>query len=99
MEARSSFSAPHNESKQQVVIDEDHHQTTHELRCRINPKVAAVDLLAIASVTAVLDRVLGYIHSVLVDGVQGDPAVGRYLLDTLAASTGDRGFNASLRVN
>jgi len=49
-----------------------------------------------------LDRVLGYVRSVLAGEVQGDPAVGRYLLDTFAASTDDLekgGFNASLQVN
>ena len=49
-----------------------------------------------------LDRVLSYVRSVLAGEVQGDPAVGRYLLDTFAASTDDLekgGFNASLQVN
>ena len=57
---------------------------------------------SIRSVTAMLDRVLGYVRSVLAGEVQGDPAVGRYLLDTFAASTDDLekgGFNASLQVN
>ena len=57
---------------------------------------------SIKSVTAMLDRVLGYVRSVLAGEVQGDPAVGRYLLDTFAASTDDLekgGFNASLQVN
>jgi len=57
---------------------------------------------SIKSVTGMLDRVLGYVRSVLAGEVQGDPAVGRYLLDTFAASTDDLekgGFNASLQVN
>lgn len=56
---------------------------------------------SIKSVTAMLDRVLAYVRSVLAGEVQGDPAVGRYLLDTFAASTDDLekgGFNASLQV-
>jgi len=55
---------------------------------------------SIKSVTAMLDRVLGYVRSVLAGEVQGDPAVGRYLLDTFASSTDDLekgGFNASLQ--
>lgn len=55
---------------------------------------------SIKSVTAMLDRVLAYVRSVLAGEVQGDPAVGRYLLDTFAASTDDLekgGFNASLQ--
>ena len=57
---------------------------------------------SIKSVTAMLDRVLSYVRSVLAGEVKGDPAVGRYLLDTFAASTDDLekgGFNASLQVN
>ena len=57
---------------------------------------------SIKSVTAMLDRVLSYVRSVLAGDVQGDPAVGRYLLDTFAASTDDLekgGFNASLQVS
>lgn len=56
---------------------------------------------SIKSVTEMLDRVLAYVRSVLADEVEGDPAVGRYLLDTFAASTDDLekgGFNASLQV-
>ena len=48
-----------------------------------------------------LDRVLSYVRSVLSGEKKGDPAVGRYLMDTLGASTGDLekgGFNASLQV-
>jgi hypothetical protein len=48
-----------------------------------------------------LDRVLEYVRSVLADETKGDPAVGRYLMDTLGASTDDLekgGFNASLQV-
>jgi translation initiation factor 3 subunit F len=48
-----------------------------------------------------LDRVLSYVQSVLSGEVKGDPAVGRYLMDTLGASTDDLekgGFSASLQV-
>ena len=44
-----------------------------------------------------LGCVLAYVRSVLAGEVEGDPAVGRYLLDTFAASTDDLkkgGFNA-----
>jgi len=47
-----------------------------------------------------LDRVLAYVRSVLSGEKKGDPAVGRYLMDTLGASTGDLekgGFNSSLQ--
>ena len=57
---------------------------------------------SIRSVTTMLDRVLSYVRSVLAGEVQGNPAVGRYLLDTFAASTDDLekgGFDASLQVN
>lgn len=48
-----------------------------------------------------LDRVLSYVQSVLSGEVKGDPALGRYLMDTLGSSTEDLekgGFNASLQV-
>lgn len=48
-----------------------------------------------------LDRVLVYVRSVLSGEIKGDPAVGRYLMDTLGAGTDDvekGGFNASLQV-
>ena len=48
-----------------------------------------------------LDRVLAYVRAVLAGERQGDPAVGRYLMDTLGASTEDLekgGFQASLQV-
>lgn len=48
-----------------------------------------------------LDRVLVYVRSVLSGEIKGDPAVGRYLMDTLGAGTDDvekSGFNASLQV-
>lgn len=56
---------------------------------------------SIHSVSSMLDRVLSYVRSVLSGEKKGDPAVGRYLMDTLGASTGDLekgGFNASLQV-
>ncbi|CCL98585.1 uncharacterized protein FIBRA_00586 [Fibroporia radiculosa] len=55
---------------------------------------------SLQSVSAMLDRVLSYVRSVLSGEVKGDPAVGRYLMDTLGASTDDlekNGFNASLQ--
>jgi len=55
---------------------------------------------SIHSVSSMLDRVLSYVRSVLSGEKKGDPAVGRYLMDTLGASTGDLekgGFNASLQ--
>ena len=48
-----------------------------------------------------LDRVLSYVREVLAGKKKGDPAIGRYLMDTLGASTDDLekgGFNASLQV-
>ena len=48
-----------------------------------------------------LDRVLSYVQQVLAGEVKGDAAVGRYLMDTLGASTEDLekgGFNSSLQV-
>jgi Maintenance of mitochondrial structure and function len=56
---------------------------------------------SIQTITSMLDRVLAYVRSVLAGEVKGDPAVGRYLMDTFGASTGDLekgGFNASLQV-
>jgi translation initiation factor 3 subunit F len=56
---------------------------------------------SILSVSLMLDRVLAYVRSVLSGEKKGDPAVGRYLMDTLGASTGDLekgGFNSSLQV-
>jgi len=55
---------------------------------------------AIQAITSMLDRVLGYVRSILSGEVKGDPAVGRYLMDTFGASTDDvekGGFNASLQ--
>lgn len=48
-----------------------------------------------------LDRVLSYVQSVLAGEVEGDAAVGRYLMDALGPSTEDieRGeFNSHLQV-
>jgi len=57
---------------------------------------------SIESVSLMLDRVLAYVRSVLAGEKKGDPAVGRYLMDTLGVGigTGDLekgGFNASLQ--
>jgi hypothetical protein len=48
-----------------------------------------------------LDRVLAYVRSVLSGEVQGDPAIGRYLMDNLGVSTeglDKNGFNANMQV-
>jgi translation initiation factor 3 subunit F len=48
-----------------------------------------------------IDRVLVYVRSVLSGEVEGDPAIGRYLMDTLGTSTEGLekgGFNANLQV-
>ncbi|KAF8806358.1 Mov34-domain-containing protein [Phlegmacium glaucopus] len=55
---------------------------------------------AILSVSDMLERVLTYVRAVLSGERKGDPAIGRYLMDTLGASTEDLekgGFNASLQ--
>jgi len=55
---------------------------------------------SIRTITSMLDRVLTYVRSVLSGEVKGDPAVGRYLMDTFGASTDELekgGFNASLQ--
>jgi len=48
-----------------------------------------------------LDRVLAYVQSVLRGETKGDPAIGRYLMDTLGSSVGIgeevNGFNGSLQ--
>ncbi|KAL1680715.1 JAB1/Mov34/MPN/PAD-1 ubiquitin protease-domain-containing protein [Schizophyllum commune] len=54
----------------------------------------------LTQVMTMLDRVLAYVRAVLAGERQGDPAVGRYLMDTLGASTEDLekgGFQASLQ--
>ena len=56
---------------------------------------------ALFSVSDMLERVLTYVRAVLSGEKIGDPAIGRYLMDTLGASTDDLekgGFNASLQV-
>lgn len=56
---------------------------------------------SIQNVSNMLDRVLAYVRSVLAGEIKGDPAVGRYLMDTLGASTADlekNSFNTSLQV-
>ncbi|KAF5358991.1 hypothetical protein D9758_004839 [Tetrapyrgos nigripes] len=55
---------------------------------------------AIQNVSNMLDRVLAYVRAVLAGETKGDPAVGRYLMDTLGANTDDLekgGFNARLQ--
>ena len=56
---------------------------------------------SITQISEMLDRVLAYVRSVLSGQVKGDPAIGRYLMDTLGTSTDDsvkNGFHASLQV-
>lgn len=64
--------------------------------------IADVEILerSILAVSEMLDRVLSYVREVLAGRKKGDPAIGRYLMDTLGASTDDLekgGFNASLQ--
>jgi translation initiation factor 3 subunit F len=54
---------------------------------------------SIKSATTMLGRVLGYVRSVLAGEIQGDPAVGRCLLDTFAASTDDLEKGGSTQVS
>ena len=60
---------------------------------------------SLQQVAAMVDRVLSYVRSVLTGEVDGDIAVGRYLMDTLSATTAgiEKGkleglFNAHLQV-
>ncbi|TFK43777.1 JAB1/Mov34/MPN/PAD-1 ubiquitin protease-domain-containing protein [Crucibulum laeve] len=64
--------------------------------------IADLEILerSIHSVSDMLDRVLTYVRAVLTGEQKGDQAIGRYLMDTLGASTDDLekgGFNASLQ--
>lgn len=57
---------------------------------------------SIETVLAMLDRVLTYVRSVIAGETQGDPVVGRYLMDTLGTSTEGlekAGFASSLQVS
>ncbi|KAF8076672.1 JAB1/Mov34/MPN/PAD-1 ubiquitin protease-domain-containing protein [Lyophyllum atratum] len=67
-----------------------------------NQPVSDLEILeqSILTVQGMLDRVLTYVQAVLSGEKKGDPAIGRYLMDTLGASTDDLekgGFNASLQ--
>ncbi|KAG6817886.1 hypothetical protein H0H87_001718 [Tephrocybe sp. NHM501043] len=67
-----------------------------------NQPVSDLEILeqSILQVQSMLDRVLSYVQAVLSGEAKGDPAIGRYLMDTLGASTDDLnkgGFNASLQ--
>ena len=58
--------------------------------------------LSIREVMAMLDRVLGYVQSVVTGKTVGDPEVGKYLLDTFGTSTEGlekAGFASSLQVS
>lgn len=64
--------------------------------------IADVEIIerSILSVSSMLDRVLSYVQAVLSGEKEGDAAIGRYLMDTLGASTEDlekSGFNSSLQ--
>ncbi|KAF9006621.1 JAB1/Mov34/MPN/PAD-1 ubiquitin protease-domain-containing protein [Cyathus striatus] len=64
--------------------------------------IADLELIeqSIHSVAEMLDRVLTYVRAVLTGEKKGDPAIGRYLMDTLGASTDNLekgGFNSSLQ--
>ncbi|KIY63078.1 Mov34-domain-containing protein [Cylindrobasidium torrendii FP15055 ss-10] len=52
---------------------------------------------AIHNINDMLDRVLGYVRSVLSGETKGDPALGRYLMDTLGTSLEDGSFHSSLQ--
>jgi len=55
---------------------------------------------SLRNVSDMLEQVLAYVRAVLAGERKGDPAIGRYLMDTLGASTGDlgkSGFNASFQ--
>ncbi|RDB20066.1 Eukaryotic translation initiation factor 3 subunit F [Hypsizygus marmoreus] len=67
-----------------------------------NQPVSDLEIMeqSIQTVLQMLDRVLGYVQAVLAGEKKGDTAIGRYLMDTLGASTDDlekSGFNASLQ--
>ncbi|EGO02009.1 hypothetical protein SERLA73DRAFT_132744 [Serpula lacrymans var. lacrymans S7.3] len=54
---------------------------------------------SLQSILDMMDRVLGYVRRVLAGEVKGDPAVGRYLMDTIGTSVSDSegGFNTTLQ--
>ncbi|KAJ3735143.1 JAB1/Mov34/MPN/PAD-1 ubiquitin protease-domain-containing protein [Lentinula guzmanii] len=55
---------------------------------------------SIQNVISMIDRVLTYVRAVLAGEAKGDAAIGRYLMDTLGASTDDLekgGFNGRLQ--
>lgn len=57
---------------------------------------------SVQTVSEMLDRVLAYVRSVIAGETKGDPAIGRFLLDTFATSTEglDQGsFASSLQVS
>ncbi|KAE9409951.1 Mov34-domain-containing protein [Gymnopus androsaceus JB14] len=63
-----------------------------------------IDILqsTLQNVVSMIDRVLVYVRSVLSGETKGDPAIGRFLMDTLGASTDDLelekgGFNTRLQ--
>jgi len=69
----------------------------------ISQQVPDLEVLetAISNVSSMLDRVLAYVQSVLRGETKGDPAIGKYLMDTLGSSVGIgeevNGFNGSLQ--
>ncbi|KAH7916252.1 Mov34-domain-containing protein [Hygrophoropsis aurantiaca] len=78
--------------------------TTASLPSSESPLQPATDLeileKSLQSVHDMLDRVLAYVQKVLAGEIEGNRAVGRYLMDTLGASTDEiekGGFNTSLQ--
>ncbi|KAK7054881.1 hypothetical protein VNI00_003344 [Paramarasmius palmivorus] len=77
--------------------------STNQTSSPISPfPVTSLDHLesSLQQVQSMLDRVLSYVRSVLNGSVKGDPAVGRYLMDTLGVDLdldGKGGFNSRLQ--
>ncbi|GLB34069.1 putative component of the eukaryotic translation initiation factor 3 (eIF-3) complex [Lyophyllum shimeji] len=77
-------------------------KTATSLSSTSSQPVSDLEILeqAILTVQGMLDRVLTYIQAVLSGEKKGDPAIGRYLMDTLGASADDLekgGFNSTLQ--
>jgi len=76
--------------------------TSSSANSTTNQPVADLEILeqSIQNVLEMLERVLVYVRSVVSGEKKGDAALGRYLMDTLGASTDDiekGGFNACLQ--
>ncbi len=77
--------------------------TTRSATSTSSQPISDLELIerAILDVTEMLDRVLAYVRDVLSGQKKGDPAIGRYLMDTLGTNTEGfekGGFNSSLQV-